>query len=442
MTESINVIHICNEVGLGGTERGIISMCRAMRYGVFHHTVHCLMRAGARAGELDGVADLNSAGPGGKPLEVLCANGKFRVAVIHRAGGAEPRWSEVLKICKGAGIAVVIEINIFGLLDDSAEDEIIDWHLHISKSSYCSFRERIQGTGYSRLDRHRVLYIPVETARFSSTQDRDRLRLEGRRQLGIGADDFVLLRTGRADFRKWGDLLMYSMAETIRRIPKARFVLLSAPASRAWYLRHSGYAEKVWVLPPTGDDGKLAQAYAISDVYAHSSRRGESFGVSLIEAMAASLPVVVNSTPWRDNAQIEVVDHLKTGLIANSPACFADAIAHLHAQPDLREKMGGLGRDKAVNMYDAAVVCKSLAGLIGATLREKNLPCPAAPVLGIEPLPTLPELEVFWTNERGERERMNWLDVPPHRVIAPFRQLAWGVVDSGEWLGQRLGLVT
>ena len=186
---------------------------------------------------------------------------------------------------------------------------------------------------------------------------------------------------------------------------------------------------------------QLAQAYAAADIYTHSSRRGESYGVSLIEAMAAGLPVVVNATPWRDNAQIEVVDHMKTGLIANSAQSFSAAIEHLHDHPELREQMGKQGREKAMHMYNADMVCRSLAQIIGLTLRQKNLPCPAASELNGEPAPALPQLEAYWTTERGERERMNWQDVTPRRVVAPLRQLAWGLVDTGEWAGHRLGVL-
>lgn len=440
MNGKIGVLHICDEVGLGGTERGIIAMCRTMRYGLFRHAVYCFARAGERAKELAGEADLHVADGTGRQLASLLSDQDIRVVLIHRAGAAASRWSEAISTCRQAGIAVLVEINIFGLVDSSPEDEFIDWHLHISKSSYCHFIDRAFGAGYPRVSRHRVLYIPTEVARISAEVADRRAKSDLRRRLGLGSDDLVLLRTGRPDFRKWGDLLLDVIHEVGKRIPQARFVFLSAPATRAWYMGHRFPAGLVRVLPATGDDGELANAYSMADVYVHSSRRGESFGVSLVEAMAAGLPIVVDSTPWRDNAQIEVVDHMKTGLIANSAESFTAAIEYLHLNPALRAEMGRRGRDKALRVYDAEVVCRSLAGLVGETFRKKGVNHPGVEVLEGEVRPALEEIRRYAESEKAQREAASWDGVPARRLSSPLRRIAWGVVDILENAGRKSGL--
>jgi glycosyltransferase involved in cell wall biosynthesis len=455
MAPVARVLHICNEIGLGGTERGIISMCKVMRYGIFEHEVMCLLRPGIRAGEIAGLAAVHRAadapeGDAGKgeaakgeaalkTLAALCAARRFDVVILHRAGGAEPAWNQVLRIVKAAGIARVIEVNIFGLVDTGPDDEAIDCHLHISKTSYCSFRERALAAAYSRLDRHRVLYIPIETARYARREDGQAARDEARRDLGLGPDDFVLVRTGRPDFRKWGDLLLDAIPGILRRIPEARLLLLSAPRTRAWYMARVFPSHQVRVLPATSDDAQLRRAYACADVYVHSSRRGESYGASLVEAMAAGLPVVVNSTPWRDNAQIEVIDHMLTGIIANSPEAFADALYHLRSNPETRRAMGDEGRAKAERLYDAAVVCETLANLVLEMLRQggdERFPVRAG--LGRMP-PSAEEIEAYWNLERARREQASWQSRPPNRLARPLRRLLWGVVDACEWLAHRAG---
>ena len=65
------------------------------------------------------------------------------------------------------------------------------------------------------------------------------------------------------------------------------------------------------------------------DILAHSSLIGESFGCTIAEAMSQGKPVIVNSTPYFDNAQIELVDHNKNGYIANNPEAYANAVYDL-----------------------------------------------------------------------------------------------------------------
>lgn len=441
MAESIAVLHICNEVGLGGTERGIVSMCRKMRYGIFEHTVLCLTSAGVRAGELAGVAQLHVLGYEQASLATWCGLKKFKVAIIHRAGAPDARWSEVLTALRSAGVAVVVEINIFGLIDTTPEDELIDWHLHISKSSYCNFREMAERSGYSRLDRHRVLYIPIETGRYVTSLEDRKARIEARARLNLCEDDFVLLRTGRPDFRKWGDLLMEAIPLVVKEIPKARFVFLSAPASRAWYMLRQPYAHRIRILPATSDDRRLRDAYASADVYVHSSRRGESFGASLVEAMAAGLPVVVNSTPWRDNAQVEVVDHMKTGIIANTPAAFASALVYLQANRDVINQMGKLAQEKAVGVFDAEITCHSLAKLLVTALQEKGLTETLPPFLAGDMQPSMREIEQYWLSERMHRSNDVWEGEIANRFSMPVRRAAWAMVDVCEWAGRRVGVL-
>jgi glycosyltransferase involved in cell wall biosynthesis len=447
MVSNIRVLHVCNEIGLGGTERGIISMCKTMRYDLFEHEVFCAVRGGARAGEIGRAASLHIPSESAKrpvdplpALAELCRTRMFDVAVIHRAGCAERTWSEMLRILRAAKIPLVIEINIFGLVDSSPEDELIDWHLHISKTSYCSFRKRALDARYPRIERHRVLYIPIETSTYAPGPNMANHRINLRKRLGFTENDLVLLRVGRPDFRKWGDLLLESIPVVLRKIPQACFVFLSAPPSRAWYMRHRFPADRVRVLPATSDDGKLRDAYESADVYLHSSRRGESYGASLVEAMAASLPIVVNSTPWRDNAQVELVEHMRTGIIANSPKAISEALAHLHASSEDRLRMGQAGRAKAEALYDASVVCKSLASLIVTTLDQgRSLSLPEDfESDGI--WPAMQEIEAYWHAERAKREADNWDGLPPRRFPRSLTRVAWDIVDVCEWAGNRAGI--
>lgn len=85
------------------------------------------------------------------------------------------------------------------------------------------------------------------------------------------------------------------------------------------------------------------------DIYIAPSLE-ESFGVAVLEASACNKPVVVSNV----GGLPEVVDHGVTGFIVepSNPVHLAEAIEKLIMDPDLRNKMGRMGRAKVIREYD------------------------------------------------------------------------------------------
>lgn len=96
-------------------------------------------------------------------------------------------------------------------------------------------------------------------------------------------------------------------------------------------------------------NSKVPEALASFDIFCATSIQ-ESFGVSLIEAMAMELPIVATPVP----GFIEIVDDNRTGLIADSmdPYQIAKALQILISKKELRERMGKHGREKAEEKFD------------------------------------------------------------------------------------------
>jgi glycosyltransferase involved in cell wall biosynthesis len=97
-------------------------------------------------------------------------------------------------------------------------------------------------------------------------------------------------------------------------------------------------------------------------------------GLKVLQYMAAGLPVVANPigvTP-------QLVIHGKTGFLAATPAEWADAIARLAANPDLRRKMGAAGRKIVEDCYSVKVWSPRIAGLIHDAASAQKAMRPAA----------------------------------------------------------------
>lgn len=160
---------------------------------------------------------------------------------------------------------------------------------------------------------------------------------------------FNILFVGRMEPRKGAKYLLKAMPEILRKVPSARLTVVgSGPLSghyRAYLpgdcVTHVRFAGRV-----SGDT--LARHFATADVYCSPATGGESFGIVLLEAMAAGAAIVASQIPgYRD-----VVEHGRTGILVEprSPEAIAGAITRLHADPALARRLVE-GASRAVRRY-------------------------------------------------------------------------------------------
>ena len=89
------------------------------------------------------------------------------------------------------------------------------------------------------------------------------------------------------------------------------------------------------------------------DVYLGTSIGGESFGIVLVEAMAAGLPVVASDVPGYDEV---VTDGVEGFLVPpRDPAAIAAAVETILDDPALAERFAAAGRARAA-AFDWSVV--------------------------------------------------------------------------------------
>jgi glycosyltransferase involved in cell wall biosynthesis len=97
--------------------------------------------------------------------------------------------------------------------------------------------------------------------------------------------------------------------------------------------------------------------YKEADIYIGPSLY-ESFGVSIIEAMTAGVPVVAT----RVGAVPEVISEGKSGLIveSNNPSAIADAVIKLLSDSELRNSMSLAARDMIWKRFSWETICSAL----------------------------------------------------------------------------------
>jgi glycosyltransferase involved in cell wall biosynthesis len=208
--------------------------------------------------------------------------------------------------------------------------------------------------------RHRTLYYPVDI----DGMRRDAVtREQAHAQLGLNPDRPTVVRVGRDDDRKWGDIVIAMTPHLLRLAPETQIVLVGTTEHRRAQLRRLGVFERVRCLPSSSDPRRVASFFAAADVFASASSIGESFGLAIAEAMSLGIPAVTSSTPWTDNAQVEVIDNGVNGWLANHPRAFAEAVADLLDDEERRQAFGAAAAEKVRTSWHPTVLTAKLETL-------------------------------------------------------------------------------
>ncbi len=196
-----------------------------------------------------------------------------------------------------------------------------------------------------RPDRVSVVYNGIDLAApAGGAPDRAALR----REIGVGADDLVLLQVARLDYLKDHATAIATLGHVVKRRPDARLVLVGEGPEEGKIreqVRRDGLEGHVRWLGLRKDVGRLLHA---ADVFLLTSI-SEGIPLTLIEAMAAGVPVVSTAVGGVD----EVVEDGRTGLLAPSgdAAALAGHVLRLAADAELRGRMAECGRRRAREVF-------------------------------------------------------------------------------------------
>src|SRR5439155_1143111 len=116
------------------------------------------------------------------------------------------------------------------------------------------------------------------------------------------------------------------------------------------------------------DDRDKARFYKTADIFCAPSTGQESFGIVLLEAMAAGLPVVASDI----HGYKRVVQRNVTGLLVEpkEPDAIAAALERLICDEGLRRRLGEAGARRAPE-YDWSHVTRELLDLYGEVIAKR-----------------------------------------------------------------------
>jgi phosphatidylinositol alpha-mannosyltransferase len=177
----------------------------------------------------------------------------------------------------------------------------------------------------------------------------------------------------RLDPQKGFPVAVAAFAKVVAEVPDAVLVVAGDGADRdAVGVLTASVRERVHMVGSVPND-RLPAVHAAGDVFVASALGQESFGVVLIEAMAAGLPVVATDIP----GYREVVTHGVEGLLVppRDPEALAAGLVRVLTEPGLAERLGEAGRARARD-FDWPLVVDRLEDVYRRAIERPRRPRP------------------------------------------------------------------
>lgn len=213
----------------------------------------------------------------------------------------------------------------------------------------------------------------IDTERFYEekfkSEDIDLLKQE----LGINPEDFVVLYVGRLAKEKSIEVLIEGQADIIKKYPNSKLVIVGSGPDYEHYIELSDKLKikdsVIFTNAIPYDEVPLY--YQLANVFATASRT-ETQGLTVVEAMAASNPVVCVDD---ESFNIVVVDGLN-GKLFNNKKEYVDSVSYLMEHPGKVRTMKKQARitseeyslkyyaEKVLDVYRAALSEKKELGLL------------------------------------------------------------------------------
>ena len=237
-----------------------------------------------------------------------------------------------------------------------------------TKVLFCSEFERGNFGHLDRIQgRTEVLHNPVDMDRFSSA-----VRAQGR--FGFEETDIVIVTVAQIAARKGIDTILDAARLLLPRFTNLRFALAGPDGAG-----EGAFAEEMRRQAATdpvlrgrvrflGSQQDIPGLLASADLF-FLPTRAEPFGIAIVEAMAAGLPVVVS----RVGGIPEIVVSPEIGRMPDEPtaAGFAKEIGEVLSLPDRGRQMGERGRDSVRARFDSAAIRQKLTGIYTDILSRK-----------------------------------------------------------------------
>lgn len=231
-------------------------------------------------------------------------------------------------------------------------DKLVEELIVPTKKTYNLFKEK-----YKVKRNVNIIPTGIDVSRFYKENiDKEKVN-ELRRDLKLSRFNFNILYVGRIAKEKSIDFLINNFKDIVKKIPRAKLIIVGDGPDMKELIdlvdknklnRNCLFTGKVpW--------NEVPLYYMLSSVFVTASK-SETQGLTVIEAMAASKPVVAIN----DESFSLVIESYKDGILFNDDKEYKDAIYKLYKDRKLRDKISLEARKTANNYSDLSYAKKVL----------------------------------------------------------------------------------
>lgn len=372
----MRILHVSSARSLGGGERHLADLARGQQ-ARGHDVCAALAPAsplrellrGALPGGNVFTLDLRNALDVGSALKLARAARERRVEIIH-AHAARDYPLAALAARRAAGARLVLTRHVVFPLGTIHRLTLRNAARVIAVSE--AVARTLEARGIFPARKVRVVQNGVDAERFDAAA-RGLDREEYRRRLGVRAPLLVGTVGELSRVKGQDDFVRAAAAVARGRVGEVEFVVVGEDASpsksnRAALERliaETGLQERVHLLGRRED---VPEILASLDLFVSASR-SEGFGLAIVEAMAAGVPVVATAT---DGAR-EIVEDEVTGTLVpvGDTGALAGAVLSLLGDPVRRALSGSRARAAARERWGLDRMVDETLGVYAEALAEK-----------------------------------------------------------------------
>lgn len=207
-------------------------------------------------------------------------------------------------------------------------------------------------------DRVQTIYNGLDLSEWSASPDNPRNRL-------------LITTTGNIRHVKGHDVFIKAAASIVPQFPNVRFSIAGGVLEPAYFSELQSLIQNLKL----GDHFHFAGG--VTDLYEHLSAadifvlpsRSEGFSNAIVEAMAASLPVVATNV----GGNAEAVENGVSGFVVPSddPQALAEAIMKLLADPERAVAMGAAGKQRVAEKFTIEAMMKQTTAIYTKLLTQR-----------------------------------------------------------------------
>lgn len=205
----------------------------------------------------------------------------------------------------------------------------------------------------------RIIPSGLKLERFTSVAGVPEERNRIRELLGIENDAPTLVYVGRLAKEKSIDMILEAMPAIVRELPRARLLVVGDGPDRALLQEQARQAglEQVVLFAGSRPWKDIPSCYGAGDVFVSASKT-ETQGLTVIEAMAAGVPVVVRDDP----SFRSMVEHGTSGLLFNSMPELASQVVSVLKDASMAARLRE-GGSRMVRRYSAEAFGEAVESL-------------------------------------------------------------------------------